>query len=71
MGDSLMVCVSVSQSCPVLCNAMDCSLRSSSIHWDSPGKNTGVDCHAVLQGIFLTQGSKLHVLPLLPWQVVS
>ena len=25
--------------------------------WNSPGKNTGVGCHAVLQGIFLTQGS--------------
>ena len=24
--------------------------------WDSPGKNTGVDCHFLLQGIFLTQG---------------
>ena len=24
--------------------------------WDSPGKNTGVGCHALLQGIFLTQG---------------
>ena len=27
--------------------------------WNSPGKNTGVGCHAVLQGIFLTQGSNL------------
>ena len=27
--------------------------------WDSPGKNTGVGCHALLQGIFLTQGSAL------------
>ena len=26
--------------------------------WDFPGKNTGVDCHAILQGIFPTQGSK-------------
>ena len=24
--------------------------------WDSPGKNTGVDCHSLLQGIFLIQG---------------
>ena len=24
--------------------------------WDSPGKNTGVGCHFLLQGIFLTQG---------------
>ena len=25
--------------------------------WDSPGKNTGVGCHFLLQGIFLTQES--------------
>ena len=25
--------------------------------WESPGKNTGVGCHALLQGIFPTQGS--------------
>ena len=29
-----------------------------SVHGDSPGKNTGVGCHALLQGIFPTQGSK-------------
>ena len=28
----------------------------SSVHGDSPGKNTGVGCHALLQGIFPTQG---------------
>ena len=27
--------------------------------WDSPGKNTGVGCHSLLQGIFLAQGSNL------------
>ena len=30
--------------------------------WDSPGKNTGVHCHALLQGIFPTQGSNLGFL---------
>ena len=30
--------------------------------WDSPGKNTGVGCHALLQRIFPTQGSKPHLL---------
>ena len=30
--------------------------------WDSSGKKTGVGCHALLQGIFLTQGSKLCLL---------
>ena len=32
------------------------SLPGSSVHGDSPGKNNGVGCHALLQGIFLTQG---------------
>ena len=39
--------------------------------WDSPGKNTGVDCHSLLQGIFLTQGSNPHLLSLLHCQVDS
>ena len=30
--------------------------------WDSPGNNTGVGCHALLQGIFLTQGSHPRLL---------
>ena len=30
--------------------------------WDSPGRNTGVGCHALLQGIFPTQGSNLWLL---------
>ena len=34
-------------------------------------KNTRVDCHALLQGIFLAQGLKLSLLHLLPWQVDS
>ena len=33
--------------------------------WDSPGKNTGVSCHAFLRGIFPTQGSKLRLLCLM------
>ena len=44
-------------SCPTLCDPMDCSPPGSSVHGDSPGKNTGVGCHALLQGIFPTQGS--------------
>ena len=36
---------------------MDCSLPSTSVLGDSPGKNTEVGCHALLQGIFPTQGS--------------
>ena len=30
--------------------------------WDSPGKNTGVGCHFLLQGIFATQESNLGLL---------
>ena len=33
--------------------------------WDFPGKGTGVGCHFLLQGIFLTQGSNLCLLCLL------
>ena len=36
--------------------------------WTSPGKNTGVGCHFLLQGIFPTQRSNLH---LLHWQADS
>ena len=46
-------------SCSVVsnsCNPMDCSLPGSSVHGIFPGKNTGVGCHFLLQGIFLTQG---------------
>ena len=35
---------------------MDCSPPGSFCLWNSPGKNTGVGCHALLQGIFSTQG---------------
>ena len=43
------------QACPTLCDPMDCSPPGSSAHGDSLGKNTGVDCHALLQENFLTQ----------------
>ena len=36
--------------------------------WDFPDKNTGVGCHTLLQGIFLTQGLNLSLLHLLHWQ---
>ena len=47
----------VAQSRPTLSDPMDCSPPGSSGHGDSPSKNTGVGCHALLQGIFPTQGS--------------
>ena len=47
----------VAQSCPTLCDPIDCSLPGSSVHGIFPGNSTGVDCHFLLQRIFLTQGS--------------
>ena len=50
---------------------VSCSIKSDSLRphgleptrllysWNFPGKNTGVGCHFPLQGIFLTQGSKV------------
>ena len=49
-------CCLFAQSCPTLCNPTDCSLPGTSVHEDFAGKNTGVGCHALLQGIFPTQG---------------
>ena len=40
-----------------LCDPKDCSPPGSSVHGDSPGKNTGVGCHILFQGIFPTQWS--------------
>ena len=45
------------QSCLILCDPKDWGPTGSSVHGDSPGKNTRVSCHALLQGIFPTQGS--------------
>ena len=39
--------------------------------WDSPGRDTGVGYHSLLQGIFPTQGSNPHLSCLLHWQVDS
>ena len=47
----------VAQLCLTLSDPTDCSPPGSSVHGDSPGKNTGVGCYALLQGIFPTQGS--------------
>ena len=47
----------VIQSCLTLCDPMDWGPPGSSVHGDSPGKNTGVGWHALLQGVFPTQGS--------------
>ena len=50
------------QFCPTLCDPIDCSLPGSSVHGNFPGKNTGGDCHFLLQGIFPNQRSNQHLL---------
>ena len=47
----------VTQSRLTLCKPTGCSPPGSSVCGDPPGKNTGMDCHALLQGISPTQGS--------------
>ena len=58
----------VTQPCLTLFDPGDCSPPGSSVHGDSPGRNTGVSCHFLLQGIFLTQRLNPH---LLHWQAES
>ena len=46
----------VAQLCPTLCDPMNHNLPGSATHGISLVKNTGVGCHSLLLGIFLTQG---------------
>ena len=59
------MCAKSLQLCLILCNPMVLCL------WDSPSKDTGVGCHALLWGIFLTQGLNPHLLCLKCWQAGS
>ena len=53
--DMVNVCVcSVAQLYRTLCDPMACSLPGSSVHGISQGKNIGVGCHFLFQGIFPT-----------------
>ena len=63
-----LICVCV-QSCLSLCDPMDGSPSGSPRNL--PGKNTGVCCHSLLQGIFPTHGSNRRLLCLLHWQADS
>ena len=56
------------QSCLTLWDTMYCNPPGSSVHGDTLGKNIGVVCHALLQGILPTQGSNPSLLQLLHWQ---
>jgi len=64
------VCL-VTKLCPILCNPIDCSLPRLLCPWDFPGKNTGVGCHFLLQGIFPTWALNPCLLRLLHWQADS
>ena len=60
------------QSCPSLCDdPMDLWLTRLVCPWEFSGKNTGVGCHFLLQGIFAAQGSNLHHRHLLNCQAGS
>ena len=52
----------VAQLCLTLCDPRDCNPPGSSGPWNSSGKNTGVGCRPLLQGIFPTQGLNLGLL---------
>ena len=47
------------RSCLTLCDPLDCSPPGSSVHGNSPSKNTGVGCYSLLQGIFPDPGIEL------------
>ena len=47
------------QSCPTLCDPIDGSPPASPHPWDSPGKNTGVCCHFLLQGMKVKSESEV------------
>ena len=47
------------QSCPTLCNPIDGSPPGFPRPWDSPGKNTGVGCHFLLQCMKVKSESKV------------
>ena len=68
---STWVCATLLHSCLTLYNRMDHGPPGSSVHGDSPGKNTRVGCYALLQGIFPTQGWKLWPFGLLHRQAGS
>ena len=52
----MLLCAKLRQSCPNLCEPKDYSQPGASVQ-DSSGKSAGVCCHALHQGIFLTQRS--------------
>ena len=69
LGNFLQMCVCVCVLSHVWFFVMPWTVAR--LLWNFLGKNTGVRCHFLLQGIFLTQGWNPHSLCLLHWQVDS
>ena len=63
----------IMHACMLNCFSRVCLLETLGLlcPWDSPGKNTWVGCHALLQGIFQIQGSNPCLLCLLHWQACT
>ena len=68
---TVCMCAKSLQLYPTLCNPVTCSLPGSSVYGILQTENTGVGYHAVLEGIFLTQGLNSHLLRFLHWQAGS
>ena len=61
---SVCVCVCVYVSCSVISNPLQLQEPTGLFcPWNFPGKNTGVGCHSLLQGIFPTEGLNLGLMP--------
>ena len=67
---SSMLCVHA-QSCLTLLWPRGLYSTSVFCSWDFPANNTWMDCHFLLQRIFRTRGSNLHLLCLLHWDLVD
>ena len=61
----------ITQSCPTVCDPLDCSPQGSSVHGILQARILEWVAIFLLQGIFLTQGSNPHLLCLLHWQAGS
>ena len=64
-----MLCCLVAQSCLTVCDLVDCSPPGTSVHGDSSGKNTGVGCHTLLQGI-ITLPTKVRLVKVMVFPLV-
>ena len=62
---SRLFCICPGQVALVMSDSLRPHGPGSSVHGDSPGKKTGVGCHVLHQGIFLTQGLNPHLLQFL------